>query len=82
MELINVRAKKWGNSIGIVLPKFIVEKEKINEGTDLVVNVKARNRSTAGDLITLSKKLGLVRRLSKINTQEALKRVDEAFWSE
>ena len=82
MELINVKAKKWGNSIGIVLPKPIVEKENISEGTDLVINVKAKNRTTAGDLAALSIKMGLVKKLSKINTQEALKKVDEAFWSE
>ena len=33
MEQINVKAKKWGNSIGIVLPKYIVDKENIDNGT-------------------------------------------------
>ncbi len=82
MEQINVKAKKWGNSIGIVLPKFIVEKENINEGTNLVINVKSRNRATAGDLIELSKKLGLQKKLKNIDTQKALKKIDEIFWPE
>jgi len=82
MEQINVRAKKWGNSIGIVLPKFIVEKEKIDEGTDLVVNVRAKKRTTVADLMELGRRLNIIKKLQKINTRKALKEVDEAFWSE
>ena len=82
MEQINVRAKKWGNSIGIILPKSIVERENIDDGTDLVVNVRSRKRATAGDLIELSKKLGLQKKLKNIDTHRALKKVDEALWSE
>ena len=82
MEQINVRAKKWGNSIGIILPKSIVQRENINDGTDLIVSVLSRKRFTAGDLTELSKKLGLQRKLKNIDTQKALKKIDEAFWSE
>ncbi len=82
MEQINVKARKWGNSIGIVLPKFIVEREKIGDGTDLIVNVRSRKRSTAGDLTELSKAFGLLKKLKNIDTQKALKKIDEAFWPE
>lgn len=82
MEQITLKAKKWENSIGIVLPKFIVEKEGINEGTDLLVNVKSRNRSTAENLMSLSRKIGLKKKLKNVNTQKALKKVDQDFWSE
>ena len=34
-----VIAKKWGSSIGIILPKEIVEKQGIKAGDEIVVNV-------------------------------------------
>ena len=82
MEQINVKAKKWGNSIGIVLPKSIVEKEQIDEGTDLIVNVRTKKRTTVADLMELGRRLDMIKKLQKINTLKALKEVDEAFWSE
>jgi len=34
-----VIAKKWGSSIGIIVPKEIVEKQGIKAGDDIVVNI-------------------------------------------
>ena len=82
MEQINVRAKKWGNSIGIILPSLIVEKERIREGTELIVNVKTKHQATVGDLLNYSRKSGLAKKLKNVDTQKALKEIDEAFWSE
>ncbi len=82
MEQINVKAKKWGNSIGIVLPRYIVEKEGIGEGTDLVVSVKSKKVTTGGDLMELSKKLGIYKKLKNIDTQKALREIDKVFWPE
>lgn len=36
MEIVT-EAKKWGSSIGIVIPKDVVEKEKIKEGQKIRV---------------------------------------------
>lgn len=82
MEQINVKAKKWGNSIGIILPKAVIEKERIGEGTDLVVDVRTKHRTTVNDLMELGRKLNLVKKLQRINTQKALKEVDKVFWPE
>ena len=35
MEIVEAEAKKWGSSIGIIIPKDVVEKEKIKEGQKL-----------------------------------------------
>lgn len=35
--------KKWGSSLGIVLPKAIVEKEHIRENDIIVVEIKKRH---------------------------------------
>lgn len=40
MEVIKATAKKWGSSIGIIIPKDIVEKEKIKEGQDIEIFLK------------------------------------------
>ena len=37
METIEAKTKKWGNSLGIVIPKEIVRKEKIREGQKVKV---------------------------------------------
>jgi len=31
--------KRWGNSLGIVLPKDMVEKEELSEDTEILVDV-------------------------------------------
>ena len=37
MDVIEVTAKKWGSSLGIIIPKDIVEKEHIKEGQKVSV---------------------------------------------
>lgn len=40
MEVIKATAKKWGSSIGIIIPKDVVEKQKIREGQDIEIFLK------------------------------------------
>lgn len=82
MDQIEVKAKKWGNSVGIVLPNFIVKKEGINEGTELVINIQAKHKTKVGDLMEIGKKSGIAKKLEKIDTQQALKDIDKELWSE
>ncbi len=42
MNEIKTTAKKWGSSIGIIIPKEIVEKEKIKEGEKLDILIRKR----------------------------------------
>ncbi len=37
--ITSVKPKKWGNSIGIVLPKEFVEKENIEENKEILIRV-------------------------------------------
>ncbi|MEK6855740.1 MAG: AbrB/MazE/SpoVT family DNA-binding domain-containing protein [Nanoarchaeota archaeon] len=75
MEQIIV-AKKWGNSFGIVIPMEIVKREGINEGTEMIVDIKAKHKTKVKEVFGILKK-----ELAKIDTQKALKEVDKAFWS-
>ncbi len=40
---IELVTKKWGSSLGIVLPKTIVEKEQILENEIIIVEIKKRH---------------------------------------
>ncbi len=40
---VELTAKKWGSSLGIVLPKTIVEREHIRENDVVVVEIKKRH---------------------------------------
>ena len=82
MEQISTKVKKWGNSFGIVLPINVIEKERIKEGTEITVTIQPKNKMTVGDLMNLSRELGLDKKLKNIDTQKALREVDKAFWPE
>ncbi len=41
MEVI-CKPRRWGNSLGVTLPKEIVEKEKIKEGEEIIVEVRKK----------------------------------------
>ena len=62
MAEIEVIAKKWGSSLGVVIPKDIVEKEHIKEKERLKIEVKK--------LHSARKVWGLLKGL-KIDTQKA-----------
>ena len=34
-----VTAKKWGSSIGVIIPREIVERQNIKEGDEIVINI-------------------------------------------
>lgn len=41
METIKCIAKKWGNSIGVRIPKEIAEKEELVAGKAITVSIRA-----------------------------------------
>ncbi len=36
---IEVEIKKWGNSIGIILPKFILDSQGLKERDKIIINI-------------------------------------------
>ncbi len=62
MAEIEVITKKWGSSLGVVIPKNIVEKEHIKEKEKLKIEIKKMHK--AKDVFGMLKGL-------KINTQKA-----------
>ena len=42
MEEIKTKAKRWGSSIGIIIPKEVVEAKKIRENDEIIIEIKNR----------------------------------------
>lgn len=59
---VKTLAKKWGNSIGIILPKSVVDLRKIQENDEVIIEIKTQ--SIMGDLF------GKYPRTSKRTAQE------------
>jgi len=38
--IIKSKVKRWGNSLGLVLPKALVEEERLKEGEEVEVTVR------------------------------------------
>ena len=61
MEIKTI-AKKWGSSLGIILPKAVVEENKIRENDEIMIEIKKQ---------TLARELfGKFPRASKKSAQE------------
>ncbi|MBS3092613.1 AbrB/MazE/SpoVT family DNA-binding domain-containing protein [Candidatus Pacearchaeota archaeon] len=81
MESIETKVKKWGNSFGIVIPKEVVDKENLREGAEITITIRTNKAMTVGELMELSKKLGLPKKLKR-NTKEILNKTNKEFWGE
>jgi len=40
---VQTKLRRWGNSIGIVIPKYLLEKEKLIEGEEVTVIIENKN---------------------------------------
>ncbi len=50
-----VIVRKWGNSLGVTLPKEIVEKQRIKENEKLSIEVHKEKQLTVSDIQGLAK---------------------------
>ena len=44
---IKTKARKWGSSIAVILPKFIVDAKRISENDEIIIEIK--KQPLAGD---------------------------------
>ena len=40
--MIEVEAKQWGNSVGVIIPKTLIEELKIKPGERILINVEKK----------------------------------------
>ena len=74
MERANVRIKKWGNSLGVILPSNIIKNKGLKEGSELEISINLRSKTKVGDIF------GLIKGKLKKSTEEIMKEVDKEFW--
>lgn len=75
MKTVEVVAKKWGSSVGIIIPKDVAEKEKIKEGSKLEIIIRKPVKAD------MDKIFGSLRGWKK-PTDHILKEVDKELWHE
>jgi antitoxin component of MazEF toxin-antitoxin module len=42
MEVVT-KPREWGNSLGITIPKEIIQKENIKKGDELIIDIRKKN---------------------------------------
>ena len=80
MEKVKTFVRKWGNSFGVILPKKVVDTEKIKEGTEITITIEPKHTMTVGDLMEFARKHPLPK--TKKNIKKIIEEVDEDLWSE
>lgn len=78
MESVVAKAKKWGNSIGVILPKDVIEKVGIRDGSEveLLVGKKEKNilRQLFGSMKCKAK--------TKQSVAELMKEIDKELYND
>ena len=73
---IEIQTKKWGSSLGIIIPKEIVRKERIEEGQKIIINILSK-KTTVGDMFRMVEKNPLPKTKDKRGTQEVMDEIDK-----
>ena len=47
---VETKTKKWGSSLGIIIPKEIVRKERIREGQEIKIDILSKKKTTGADI--------------------------------
>jgi antitoxin component of MazEF toxin-antitoxin module len=71
MITISAKIKKWGNSIGLILPKQITKKQHIKPEQDIVLHIENQSSMKVDDLFGIND--------NNINTAKTLKEIDKLF---
>ena len=47
---IGAKTKKWGSSLGVIIPKEIVKKERLQENQEIRIEIISRKKTTGEDI--------------------------------
>lgn len=47
---IETKTKKWGSSLGIIIPKEVVKKERLQEEQEIRINILSGKKTTGADI--------------------------------
>lgn len=73
MESLNLKLKRLGNSLGIIVPSETINQKNLREGEELVITIKTKNKTTVGDMMREARRQKLK---FKRSTQEVLDEID------
>ena len=74
MESLNLKLKRLGNSLGIIVPSETVNQRNLREGEELVITIETKNKTTVGDMMREARRQKLK---FKRSTQEVLDEIDK-----
>ena len=47
---VKTKTKKWGSSLGIIIPKEIVREKRIQEGQEIRIDILTKKKTTGTDI--------------------------------
>lgn len=74
MEQINTRAKRWGNSLAVILPKKIIDSQQIKEGSEIKIIIESKNKTKVKNLF------GILKGKLKKDTETLMREIDRELW--
>ncbi len=74
MIQIKTKLRKWGNSLGIVVPQIVIEKENTKEGDEVIILFKKENDNILEEMFGTFK--------FKKSVKELMKEVDEELYND
>lgn len=74
MEIINVKVKRWGNSLGVIIPKEVINNQDIKEGKHIELVIKSKKEVRVEDVF------GILKGKLKKSTFQIMKEVDKDLW--
>lgn len=74
---IETKTKKWGSSLGVIIPREIVKEERLREGQEIRIDILSRKKTTGADIFKMVEKHPLPKTKDKRSTQEILDEVDK-----
>ena len=76
MESIVAKAKKWGNSVGIIIPKEVAEREGIRPGVAVEALVKSKKYNP------ITKTFGMLKGRIKKPTDVIMREIDRELYND
>ena len=74
MKTITVKTKKWGNSLGIRLPKDIVKENNIKPEEEITIQIGRKDVTKVKDIF------GILKGKLKKPTNQLRKEIDKELW--
>ena len=69
MKQIIARTRKWGNSVGIVIPNAVLQEQGIKDNQEIIITITSKKKTKVGDIFGKLK--------FKKTTQEILDEIDK-----